>query len=61
VYRNSVTLIWSDRDWARLSEREHDRGLIPNAEMVTSARGDTFLPLGRPMKLQRLIVRFLQG
>ena len=30
-----MRLIWGDKDWARPSEREHDRGLLPSAEMVT--------------------------
>jgi pimeloyl-ACP methyl ester carboxylesterase len=42
-----VLLIWGDQDWARLSEREHDRTLIPNAQMTTLERGSHFLPLDR--------------
>ena len=30
-----VLLVWGAQDWARPSEREHDRTLIPSAEMTT--------------------------
>jgi pimeloyl-ACP methyl ester carboxylesterase len=53
-----VLLIWGDRDWARPSEREHDRTLIPNAQMTTFKRGGHFLSLDRPQELHDLIVRF---
>jgi len=61
VYRDirvPVKLIWGDRDWARANEREHDRSLIPCAEMVTVKDGGHFLPLDQPKELQGLIVRF---
>ena len=29
-----VRLVWGDKDWARPSGREHDRRLLPSAEMV---------------------------
>jgi hypothetical protein len=32
-----------DQDWARPSEREHDRSLIPIAQMTTLARDGHFL------------------
>jgi pimeloyl-ACP methyl ester carboxylesterase len=53
-----VLLIWGDKDWARPSEREHDRTLIPDARMTTLARGGHFLSLDRPHELHDLIVRF---
>ncbi|MGH6824812.1 alpha/beta fold hydrolase [Methyloceanibacter sp.] len=53
-----VLLVWGDQDWARPPEREHDRTLIPNAQMTTLARGGHFLALDRPQELIQLIVRF---
>jgi pimeloyl-ACP methyl ester carboxylesterase len=50
-----VRLIWGDKDWARPSEREHDRRLLPSAEMLTVAHGGHFLPLDRPDALIDLI------
>ena len=32
-----VLLVWGEQDWARPSEREHDRTLIPYAQMTTLA------------------------
>ncbi len=43
-----VHLIWGDKDWARSSEREHDRSLLADAQMVTVEHGGHFLPLDRP-------------
>ena len=43
-----VCLIWGEKDWARLSEREHDHSLLPDAQMVTVEQGGHFLPLDRP-------------
>jgi pimeloyl-ACP methyl ester carboxylesterase len=60
VYRNirvPVLLIWGDQDWARTTEREHDRDLIPGVEMVTVSNGGHFLPLDQPTELQKLIAR----
>jgi pimeloyl-ACP methyl ester carboxylesterase len=51
VYRQitvPVRLIWGDQDWSRSSEREHDRSLLPGAQMVTVDHGGHFLPLDRP-------------
>ena len=51
TYRNinvPVRLIWGEKDWATATEREHDRGLIPAAQMVTVENGGHFLPLDRP-------------
>jgi pimeloyl-ACP methyl ester carboxylesterase len=43
-----VHLIWGAEDWATPDEREHDRRLIPGAEMVTVENGGHFLPLDQP-------------
>jgi pimeloyl-ACP methyl ester carboxylesterase len=53
-----VLLVWGAQDWARPSEREHDRTLIKDAEMTTLKRGGHFLPLDRPKEVRDLIVRF---
>jgi pimeloyl-ACP methyl ester carboxylesterase len=53
-----VLLIWGMQDWARPSEREHDRDLVPGAKMVTLDRGGHFLPLDQPQQLSNQIVRF---
>ena len=53
-----VLLVWGDKDWARPSEREHDRNLIPGAQMETVKGGGHFLALDRPQELRDLIVRF---
>jgi pimeloyl-ACP methyl ester carboxylesterase len=53
-----VMLIWGEQDWARPSEREHDRDLIPDVQMTTLQRGGHFLALDRPQELTQLIVRF---
>lgn len=53
-----VLLIWGDQDWARPSEREHDRKLIPGVQMTTIERGGHFLALDRPQELIQSIVRF---
>ena len=61
VYRDinvPVCLIWGDKDWSRPGEREHDRSLIPDAQMTTIPNGGHFLPLDRPKELQELIVHF---
>jgi pimeloyl-ACP methyl ester carboxylesterase len=43
-----VRLIWGDKDWARPSEREHDRSLLAGIQMVTVEQGGHFLPPDRP-------------
>jgi pimeloyl-ACP methyl ester carboxylesterase len=43
-----VRLVWGDKDWARPSEREHDRNLLSGAQMVTVENGGHFLSLDRP-------------
>jgi pimeloyl-ACP methyl ester carboxylesterase len=55
-----VLLVWGAQDWARPSEREHDRTVIPGAEMATIEHGGHFLPLDRPQELTREILRFTQ-
>lgn len=53
-----VLLIWGSKDWARPSEREHHRQLIPGAQMTTIERGGHFLALDRPQDLSEQIIRF---
>ena len=50
-YGNStvpVCLLWGEKDWARSSEREHDRNLLVGVQMMTVEQGGHFLPLDRP-------------
>jgi pimeloyl-ACP methyl ester carboxylesterase len=56
-----VLLVWGDRDWARPSEREHDRSLIPGARVETVTGGGHFLALDRPQELSDLIRKFALG
>ena len=61
VYGNisvPVCLIWGGQDWSNPSEREHDRNLIPGAQMTTVENGGHFLPLDRPQEVNELIIRF---
>jgi pimeloyl-ACP methyl ester carboxylesterase len=53
-----VNIIWGQKDWSTLAEREQDRSLIPRAQMTTVENGGHFLPLDRPEELQELITRF---
>jgi pimeloyl-ACP methyl ester carboxylesterase len=53
-----VLLIWGDRDWAKPSERAHDRTLIPNAQMTTLQHAGHFLPLDRPQEPSEAITGF---
>jgi pimeloyl-ACP methyl ester carboxylesterase len=53
-----VLLIYGDRDWARPSDREQTRALIPGATMKTIAGGGHFLPLDRPQELTGQIISF---
>ena len=53
-----VLLIWGDKDWARPSEREHDRELIQGVQMTTLEPGGHFLALDRPQELSKAIIRF---
>ena len=62
IYRNidvPAMLVWGDKDWAYISEREHDRHLIPNVRMVTVNDAGHFLPLDQPKELQKLITAFV--
>lgn len=43
-----VTFMWGTQDWSKVSEREHDHGLVPSAQVVTVESGGHFLPLDRP-------------
>lgn len=56
-----VLLVWGDKDWARMGEREHDHHLLPGAQMVTIDHAGHFLPLDRPRELNELIIRFAAG
>lgn len=53
-----VLLIWGKQDWARPPEREHDRKLIPGAQMTTFNCAGHFLALDRPQELTAAIIRF---
>ncbi len=53
-----VSLIWGDKDWANSAEREHDRRLLPGAQVATVENGGHFLPLDRPQQLCELIAGF---
>lgn len=53
-----VLLVWGDQDWAKPAEREHDRKLIPGAQMQTIAGGGHFLPLDRPQEVIAAITAF---
>jgi len=53
-----VRLIRGDGDWAKSSEREHDRNLLPDAQMVTVENGGHFLPLDRPYDVMNQIKMF---
>ena len=54
-----VLLIWGDKDWARPSEREHDRELIQGVQMTTLKGGGHFLALDKPQDLSEQIIRFV--
>jgi len=54
-----VLLVWGEQDWAKSSERDRDRGLLPAAETVTIDDAGHFLPLDRPGELNELIIRFV--
>jgi pimeloyl-ACP methyl ester carboxylesterase len=59
--RVPAMLVWGDKDWARVGEREHDRDLIPHVEMMTQQGAGHFLPLDRPSELTALIIRFARA
>lgn len=54
-----VLLIWGSEDWARPSEREHDRKLVPAAKMVTVDGGGHFLALDRPQAVVAYMKDFI--
>jgi pimeloyl-ACP methyl ester carboxylesterase len=56
-----VLLVWGEQDWAKPSERAHDRDLIPGAEMTTLGRAGHFLPLDRPQEVTQAIFHFTQA
>ena len=56
-----VLLVWGDKDWSTLEEREHEHSRIPSAEMVTVANAGHFLPLDRPDAVVRHIERALHS
>ena len=56
-----VHLVWGNKDWARPGEREHDRSLIPRAQMETVENGGHFLPLDRPDAVVDLHMRIGGG
>lgn len=61
TYRNiqiPVLLLWGDRDWSRPDEREHDRQIVPGAEMATVENGGHFLPLDRPDAVIEALLTF---
>lgn len=53
-----VLLLWGDRDWSRPGEREHDRQMVPGADMATVENGGHFLPLDRPDAVIDYLLRF---
>ena len=53
-----VLLLWGDRDWSRPDEREHDRQIVPGAEMATVENGGHFLPLDRPDAVIEALLTF---
>ena len=64
VYGHSnvpVCLLWGDKDWARSSEREHDRSLLADAQTVTVEHGGHFLPLDRPDAVVEQIKTLVHG
>ena len=56
-----VLLVWGDKDWSTLEERERDHSRIPSAEVVTVANGGHFLPLDRPDAVVRETELFLHS
>jgi pimeloyl-ACP methyl ester carboxylesterase len=56
-----VHLVWGNKDWARPGEREHDRSLIPRAQIEIVENGGHFLPLDRPDAVVDLHMRIGGG
>ena len=56
--RVPVLFLWGSQDWARPDEREHDRRLVPGADMVTVEHAGHFLPLDRPDEVIRHLREF---
>ena len=56
-----VHLVWGNKDWAKPGEREHDRSLIPRAQMEIVENGGHFLPLDRPDAVVDLHMRVVGG
>jgi pimeloyl-ACP methyl ester carboxylesterase len=54
-----VLFIWGSEDWARPSEREHDRDLVPGAKMVTVDGGGHFLVLDKPQAVVSHVKDFI--
>jgi len=54
-----VHLVWGAKDWSRPGEREHDRSLIPRAQLETVENGGHFLPLDRPDAVVDLHMRMV--
>jgi pimeloyl-ACP methyl ester carboxylesterase len=50
-----VTLVYSERDWSRVAEREQVARLLANAETVTVPDVGHFSALERPMEMVRII------
>jgi pimeloyl-ACP methyl ester carboxylesterase len=57
--RIPTLLIYGERDWSPLAQREQDRALIPGEAMTTVERGGHFLPLDQPQALSDLIIGFV--
>jgi pimeloyl-ACP methyl ester carboxylesterase len=55
-----VLFLWGDQDWANSREREHDRQLVPDAEMITIEKAGHFLPLDQPDELIKHLREFYQ-
>lgn len=56
-----VLLVYGDKDWSRIAERERTRASIPNVVMRTIEGGGHFLPLDRPQELRDLLIGFVDA
>lgn len=52
----NVTLIYGDKDWSRLPERERTRGALKNARMVTIPNTSHFSSVENPKEIARVIL-----